>query len=100
MLREGIRFNIQEAQWAVLQKNDKIYQWSLKQAIQNIQRVFANDHSELPTVIRSLQTLQNITLTQKKPILEQSLLLLNQQIESKDPKTNNQPSLSTGVKPS
>lgn len=83
MLREGIRLNIQEAQWAVLQNNEKVYQFSLAQALKNIDRSFATDAATTTALINQLQSLQELHLNQQKPILEQSLPLLNQLIESK-----------------
>jgi uroporphyrin-3 C-methyltransferase len=84
MLREGIRLNLQEAQWAALQNNEAIYQFSLTQALKNINRAFDPNTAVTDTLIKQLQNLQQIHLIQKKPILEQSLPLLNQLIESKN----------------
>ena len=82
MLREEIRLNLQEAQWAVLQNNEALYQFLLTQAIKQINRSFAPDETQ--ALLKQLQTLQQIHLIQPKPILEQSLPLLNQFIETKD----------------
>ena len=87
MLREGFRLNLQEAQWAVLQNKEVVYQFSLAQAIKNINRSFEPNNSLTKTLIKQLQALQKIHLPHQKPILEQSLPLLNQLIESKDVQT-------------
>ena len=82
MLRESIHLSLQEAQWAILQNNDTVYQFSLKQAINNINRSFEQG-ATTQALIQQLQRLQQIQLTQPKPALEQSLRLLNEWIESK-----------------
>ncbi len=83
MLRESIRLNLQEAQWALLQNNESIYQFSLNQALKNISRAFAPNTAGTDALIKQLKSLQKIHLTQQKPPLEQSLPLLNELIESK-----------------
>ena len=87
MLREGIRLNLQEAQWAVLQNNEAVYQLSLTQAIKNIKRSFELTATNTSSLLKQLQALQQTHLVQQKPLLEQSLPLLNQVIESKNSAT-------------
>jgi uroporphyrin-3 C-methyltransferase len=87
MLREGIRLNLQEAQWAVLQNNDDIYHFSLTQALNNIGRTFAPNMAATDALIKQLNSLQQVHLAQPKPILEQALPLVNQLIESKNSPT-------------
>jgi|GEM_PF-1048838 len=83
LLRESIRLNLQAAQWAVLQKNDAVYQLSLAQAIKTIKQSFKQQAPNTQALMKQLQDLQQTHLTQKTPVLEQSLPLLNQLIESK-----------------
>ena len=83
MLRESIRLYLQEAQWAVLQNNEAVYQLSLVQAIKKINLSFDPGATETIALLGQLKTLQQIHLLQQKPILEQSLPLLNKLIESK-----------------
>ena len=40
ILKESIRLNLQEAQWAILNNNPAVYQLALKQAITNLKRTF------------------------------------------------------------
>ena len=87
MLRESIRLNLQEAQWAALQNNETVYQFSLAQATKNVHRSFELNTSITKTLIKQLQGLQKIHFLQQKPLLDQSLPLLNQLIESKDTPT-------------
>ena len=95
MLREGIRLNLQEAQWAVLQNNDPVYQFSLAAALKNIGRVFPpNDPTN--SLIQRLQTLQKTHLTQQQPMIERSLPLLNQLIEANNTPTNDVKPTMTG----
>ena len=83
MLREGIRLNLQGAQWAALQNNEAIYQFSLAQALKNIKRSFEPQAPITLDLVKQLQALQQITIVLKKPSIEESLPLLNQLIESK-----------------
>lgn len=83
MLRESIRLAIQQAQWAILQHDETMYQFSLNQAIKLIQRSFATDAIQTKTLLTQLQELQNVHLTQSTLSAEKALPLLNQLIESK-----------------
>jgi len=84
MLREEIRLNLQEAEWALLKNNEGIYQFALSAAIKNIMTSFAGEAPATKAIIIQLQHLQKTHLARKKPLLKQSLLLLNELIESKD----------------
>ena len=83
VLRDNIRINLQEAQWAVLQNNTKLYQQSLSRALQNIERIYEKDTPAIQTLLKQIQTLQQTTLRLAMPVLDQSLQLLNQVITSK-----------------
>lgn len=83
MLRESIRMNLQEAQWAILQNNPAVYQLALTQAIKNIKRSF-EENTSTQSLIKQLQRLQQEKLATSKPVIEESLPLLNQLIESKN----------------
>lgn len=83
ILRENIRFNLQEAQWAVLQKNQAVFDLALTQAIANVSLAFDSNAENVQTLIKQLNALQSTQLKSETPSLGQSLLLLNQFIESK-----------------
>lgn len=89
LLRESIRLNLQEAQWALLQNNETIYQFSLAQGIKNIHRSFEPHADSTKALIKQLQALQQIHLIEPKPILEQALPQLNQLIELKNAAAKN-----------
>ncbi|AHE66065.1 uroporphyrinogen-III C-methyltransferase [Legionella oakridgensis] len=84
MLRENIRLNLQEAQWAILQNNETIYKIALNQALKSIQNSFKQNAPTTKALIIQLQAMQQASLIQKKPTIETSLSLLNQFIESND----------------
>jgi len=84
MLREGIRLNLQEAQWAALQNNEAIYQFSLAQALKNINRSFEAKADSTVDLVKQLQSLQKLPIMVRKPSLDTSLPLLNKLIESKN----------------
>ena len=89
MLRESLHLNLQQAQWAILQHNETLYQRSLTQARQQINQAFEPNTAATNLVSHQLQSLQQIHLTQQKPILDESLRLLNQLIETKDAPISN-----------
>ena len=84
LLRESVRMNLQEAQWAILQNNDSLYHRSLKQALIGIERVFETDNASTQSLIKQLQALQQKKLTIPKLVIDQSLQLLNKVIDSKN----------------
>ncbi|MGQ3890288.1 uroporphyrinogen-III C-methyltransferase [Legionella sp. CNM-1927-20] len=83
LLREIIRMNLQEAQWAVLQKNTKVYQQALNQAITAIKNTFDQEATNTQALLKSLQQLQRQKLDYPKPMVDEPLVLLNQYIETK-----------------
>lgn len=84
ILRESIRLNLQEAQWAVLNKNDTVYQMALKQAVLNLKRTFNEQGYDTGELIKKLTELQEIKLAEEKPITGLALPLLNQMIDNKE----------------
>ena len=82
MLRQEIRLNLQEAQWAILQNNEAVYQFALAQAVKNIPRSFALGNPITEGLMKQLTELQKTHLTKNKPLVNESLPLLNQVIES------------------
>lgn len=85
LLRENIRMNLQVAQWAVLRNNTRLYQQSLEQAVQNIERTFDTDTQSARSLRKQLTTLQQTTLHVAMPAIDQSLQLLNHVIGSHVP---------------
>lgn len=83
MVREEIYLQLQQAQWAVLRSDQTVYQMALNQAIQSIQRRLNPDAHPTKEVLRQLNALQQIKLTDKKPSIEKSIKLLNEFIRSK-----------------
>jgi uroporphyrin-3 C-methyltransferase len=80
--REMVRMNLQEAQWAILHNQVKIYQASLEKALQHIHEAFDVQAKSTQSLISELQQLQKQDLSQTKPSLSQSLELINQWIDS------------------
>ena len=89
MLRESLHLTLQQAQWAILEHNEALYQRSLTQARQQMNQAFEPNTAATNLVSHQLQSLQKIHLMQKKPILDESLQLLNQLIETKDASISN-----------
>ena len=93
MLRENIRLNLQEAQWAVIKHNSKVYQLSLTQAIDTMKRAFDLSHPITQSIIRQLTVMQKLQLHRAKPAFGQPLVLLNQWIESMPNRTVEPPAV-------
>ena len=83
LLKENIRINIQEAQWAILNNNPTAYQLALKQAIDGIKRAFNPAAQNTSSLLMQLAGLQKINLSQEKTTVGQAIPLLNQLIENK-----------------
>lgn len=84
MLRECIRFNLQEAQWAILQSNEAVYQLSLTQALKNIKKIFDDEENHTKSLMSQIHALQqHPILTTSLELNDQALTQLNQFIESK-----------------
>ncbi|AMP88713.1 uroporphyrinogen-III C-methyltransferase [Legionella pneumophila] len=83
-IKESIRLNLQEAQWAVLNNNSAVYQFALNQAITNLKRVFNASSHNTAVLVKQLHDLQNIKLTQEKPVVGQAIPLINQMIDNKE----------------
>ncbi|QEY50315.1 uroporphyrinogen-III C-methyltransferase [Legionella longbeachae] len=82
-LKENLRLNLQEAQWAVLNHDTFVYQLVLKQAINTLKANFNENTQNTASLIKKLTELQQISITQKKPPLGLALPMLNELIASK-----------------
>lgn len=80
-LKEIIALDVQEAQWAILNKNSSVYQLALKQSIKNLSRGFNADAPPVAALIKQLTDLQKININQQKPLIGQALPLINKMIE-------------------
>ncbi|VEB33002.1 uroporphyrinogen III methylase HemX [Legionella sainthelensi] len=93
-LKENLRLNLQEAQWAVLNHDTFVYQLVLKQAINTLKTNFNENTQNTTSLIKKLTELQQISITQKRPPVSLALPMLNELIESKKetaaPSTNNE----------
>lgn len=75
-----IQLELQEAQWAVLQKNEPVFQLALNQALRTIQQNFTLNDARTKSVVNTLQNLKKTLFVSHFPDLSQSLQLLNQLI--------------------
>ncbi|MDP1603114.1 MAG: uroporphyrinogen-III C-methyltransferase [Legionella sp.] len=82
LLRENVRMNLQQAQWAVLQNNAAVFDYSLTNAIKEIEKTFEKSAKNTQSLIEQLQALQQIKLNVPVPALNRSLKLLNELIDS------------------
>lgn len=81
VLKESVRLNLQEAQWALITHNTTAYQFALNQALVNIKRGFNNNQQKVASLINKITELQKVNLLEKKPTVGEALPLINQLIE-------------------
>lgn len=82
ILKESIRLNLQEAQWAILNNNPIVYQLALKQASMNLKRTFTETSRNTVELLKQFNELQQVKIIQEKPKIELALPLLNQMINN------------------
>lgn len=85
LVKESIRMNLQKTQWALLQNNSAIYHQSLQQVIKDISLVFIDKSPAIQALIQELHDLQQIVFATTKPVITQSLFLLNELIDNPNP---------------
>lgn len=83
LIRDSIGLNLQQAEWAILQNNPAVYQLALTQALTAIKRTFDENTAATQALIKQLEALKQVNLISTKPVIEESLSLLNQWIEAK-----------------
>jgi uroporphyrin-3 C-methyltransferase len=83
LLRANIQLTLQEAQLAVLQRDEKLYQLTMKQALEKILQFFDPLDSNTLSLARQLETLKQTRISQEKLTLGQALVILNQLIDAK-----------------
>ena len=66
ILRATVRLNLQEAVWAVLERNDTVYQLALTQAQHHLEQTFVSDTTQTQALIQLLNQLKQTKLYQKK----------------------------------
>ncbi len=96
LVRDSIQFNLQEAQWAIMQNSPKVYQLALTRAIEEIKRSFDNHSDSTKALINQLEALENVHLPTAKIKLEKSLSLLNQILEKRNFPSDNKPAAPQG----
>ncbi len=69
-LRENLQLMLQQAQWAVLQRNQGVYQFSLNQANEWIQRYFSDNDQATQSLVKDINELKKIDLTPSTPDLK------------------------------
>ncbi len=82
ILRATVRLNLQEAAWAVMEKNDTVYQLALSQAITHLEQTFTADAQQTKTLVSDLNQLKQTKLYQDVPVPKRALSLLNQMMTS------------------
>lgn len=73
VLRESLRLNLQQAQWAILENNDAIYQASLTQAADDVERLFDISNNDAHHLLETIQSLKAIPLNPGQKITIEAL---------------------------
>lgn len=81
-IRETLRLNLQQMQWAILENNQEIYNLSCKQAIANINYALDKENSQKQAIIKKLHVLQKTNINLRKVKIGKSLTELNRIIKS------------------
>jgi uroporphyrin-III C-methyltransferase len=76
-LKLNIQSKMLQAQWAILHRNNNLYQASLKK-IQDWLSTYFPDSKEVQPIIQQLANLQKTNIAPKLPDIHQSLLAINQ----------------------
>lgn len=84
LVKESIHLNLQEAQWAVLTKNQDVFNLSLKQAINQVKIIANESNKDAAAIISTLTELQKTKFSTEKPDIGQAIPLLNQLIKDKN----------------
>lgn len=86
MLRTQLSMTLEKAQWAVMQKNEAIYQLALNQANEHIQKYFDVQTNSTQALLKTLNKLKPLPLTQQKPDLSPLLSLITDYINAQHAK--------------
>lgn len=82
LLRASIRMDIQEAEWAVLERNNIIYQLALNQALHNLKQSVVSDKARADALIKLLDQLKKISLHPEPTVPTKALTALNHVIQT------------------
>ncbi|NCT56970.1 MAG: hypothetical protein GW760_04565 [Legionella sp.] len=85
MLSATVRLNLQEATWAILERNDAVYHLALAQAMTNLERTFSSEATSTQVLIGQIKQLDKVSLRTDMIIPEQALTALNQLINTPAP---------------
>ncbi|KTD71417.1 uroporphyrinogen-III C-methyltransferase [Legionella tucsonensis] len=88
LLKEKLRLNLQEAQWAILNNEPFVFQLVLKQAIDSLKMNFNANAPNTAALIKKLTELQQTNITQKRPRMGSALSMLNELIDAKKTSAN------------
>lgn len=88
LIRDSLKMDLQQAQWAILQKSIPVYQLSLTQALTNLHQYFDTDAPATKALIKSLDALQGEVIQHKQPAIERSLQMVTEWIDANNSTLN------------
>ena len=84
MLTENLKLSIQQAQWAVIHEDQKLYDFALGQTLSTINAYFAQNAQETKSLTKQLSNLKSQSITTPKPNISQSQNLLKKFLQQSD----------------
>lgn len=88
LLKESLYLALQQAQWAILNNQSKVFELSINQALTTLNRGFNEQDSNTQALINQLKSLRSIPFPQEKPTTGLALSLLNQWLSTDDSRKN------------
>lgn len=85
IIRDNIYLTLQQAQWAVLQSSQPVYDKALIQAIHDIEQISDRTNHQTTVLIQQLTQLQSIEFNKKQPVSQKSIALINELIQTNQP---------------
>lgn len=85
MLRATVRLNLQEATWAILERNDTVYHVALAQAITNLDHTFSSEATSTQALIQQIKQLDTAQLHADTIMPDQALTALNHLLSTPAP---------------
>lgn len=84
MLRATVRMNLEEAKWAVLERNEAVYRLAIGQAIHYLEQTFASNNTRTQALITLLDSLQKTKLNTTPVVPTEALTELNKVLQKSD----------------
>ena len=86
IVKESINLSLQQAQWAIMQNNQQIFQYALKESIQQLQQLSVQNKKSVQNILSQLKKLAQTSISFTYPVPKAALEQLNALIKNELPK--------------